>query len=666
MDKADEIDQQLDSKKVEEQEQQQQGRQEVLDSSRLPSSNLNQSTMISTVVPIATDLRERRTSVSLSRMFHSPDPARQQLTATRSMMSARTQGRQGRSPSVSGELVIGSSSTTNPTQSGTRTSVQRTSNIKTNKINSRAGTSLNKSKVLPKSKTVFNTSTVPHPDYRDLAMYDPANTSLEQAIMPALERPVNSKGTFPVVLHSLLETVETSSYTDTIQWLPHGRSFVIMDKNRFEKEIIPVFFEGQKQYSSFHRQLNCYGFLRITRPGPDHNSFYHELFLRGRPDLAPYIPRQRLTTNSVRISLDPSTEPNFESLPAVGRSLLPFATTLPIASNQFVSAASSTNQYLPNTMGINPSDIGNCGILSSQSSFLSSRINTQANAEQMSLPSEPLDSRSPRRDNYLSFWPTERDDSKPPYVSASLKQRKISKEKIDKKISATDKRREKAPFQQYPKNSTNQSGRIVDSRTAAIESSQLTDRGLFTGNDSTLIQSPYHSDPTESHYDRNMASVFHSRLFDNQLQRARPLLHHQHVAQRPENFAYLPPLPSDRRISEERSNSHRALVSHLWQQQHSQYQDSQYGPAFEARSHFSGPSLETNVDRIVATTTSHMLSQPERLPMFERQRYSEGGNQEEQKQRPGDPRGDGGHDDGSILTIDSCSGMVDFLDDVDL
>lgn len=46
----------------------------------------------------------------------------------------------------------------------------------------------------------------------------------------------------------------------------------------------------QKKVTSFQRQLNTYGFVRIAQ-GPDKGAYYHELFLRGRQELAQYIRR---------------------------------------------------------------------------------------------------------------------------------------------------------------------------------------------------------------------------------------------------------------------------------------------------------------------------------------------------------------------------------------
>lgn len=49
--------------------------------------------------------------------------------------------------------------------------------------------------------------------------------------------------------------------------------------------------------TSFQRQLNLYGFKRVTS-GPDKGSFFHELFLKERPDLCSIMFRQRIKGES--------------------------------------------------------------------------------------------------------------------------------------------------------------------------------------------------------------------------------------------------------------------------------------------------------------------------------------------------------------------------------
>jgi HSF-type DNA-binding len=172
---------------------------------------------------------------------------------------------------------------------------------------------LNRTSRSKKTTTTINRS---HPPYHDFSNI----TEHELNKIKNIETIGNSKESFPVILHNLLEHVEFNvpNYKDIIHWNDHGRSFVIVNKNLFTSRILPYYFHGQKHYASFHRQLNCYGFLRIRKADSmDRNSFYHAMFLRGRHDLVHYLPRIRCHQNHVRVSLDPDTEPDFSNYPPV-------------------------------------------------------------------------------------------------------------------------------------------------------------------------------------------------------------------------------------------------------------------------------------------------------------------------------------------------------------
>ena len=81
------------------------------------------------------------------------------------------------------------------------------------------------------------------------------------------------------------------------------------------------FFRNHK-YSSFQRQLNLYGFTRISF-GRDSNCYYHEYFLRGHAHLHSHLSLTRIKGTKVRASSDPRREPNFYEMKYVyGTSLL--------------------------------------------------------------------------------------------------------------------------------------------------------------------------------------------------------------------------------------------------------------------------------------------------------------------------------------------------------
>jgi hypothetical protein len=127
---------------------------------------------------------------------------------------------------------------------------------------------------------------------------------------------------FPQKLYEMLDYVETSDETglaDIIRWQPHGRCFIVRKPKEFADIVLPRFFQ-QKKYASFQRQLNLYGFNRITK-GPDRGSYYHELFLRGKKFLCRGINRIKIKGTGARMASNPDTEPDFYSMPASGTSV---------------------------------------------------------------------------------------------------------------------------------------------------------------------------------------------------------------------------------------------------------------------------------------------------------------------------------------------------------
>jgi len=70
------------------------------------------------------------------------------------------------------------------------------------------------------------------------------------------------------------------------------------------------------KYPSFQRQLNIYGFQRLTA-GPDKGGYYHELFLRSKPGLAYRIQRHKLKGTGTRKAASPESEPDFYKMPSL-------------------------------------------------------------------------------------------------------------------------------------------------------------------------------------------------------------------------------------------------------------------------------------------------------------------------------------------------------------
>jgi hypothetical protein len=95
---------------------------------------------------------------------------------------------------------------------------------------------------------------------------------------------------FPQKLYRMLEEVEEQGKAHIISFHPHGRALSIHNMEAFTNEILPKYFVKQSKLVSFVRQLNLYGFVRI-HSGPDLGGYYHELFLKGRPELSEFMRR---------------------------------------------------------------------------------------------------------------------------------------------------------------------------------------------------------------------------------------------------------------------------------------------------------------------------------------------------------------------------------------
>lgn len=114
---------------------------------------------------------------------------------------------------------------------------------------------------------------------------------------------------FPLKLHDMLEKTMAEGYGDIVSWQPHGRSFVVHKPQEFQEIVLPKYYKLTK-LSSFQRQLNLYGYQRLTL-GRDRGCYYHELFLRNKKFLARNMARVQVKGTGVRARSNPDQEPNF-------------------------------------------------------------------------------------------------------------------------------------------------------------------------------------------------------------------------------------------------------------------------------------------------------------------------------------------------------------------
>lgn len=119
----------------------------------------------------------------------------------------------------------------------------------------------------------------------------------------------NSGGVVKPFPEKLMEVLDRGDMDNIITWLPHGRAFIVRHAQQLREVVLPRFFK-QSKFMSFTRQLNLWGFKRITK-GTDGGAYYHELFLRGRPLLSMLMRRQKIKGTGIKLTPNPDTEPNF-------------------------------------------------------------------------------------------------------------------------------------------------------------------------------------------------------------------------------------------------------------------------------------------------------------------------------------------------------------------
>lgn len=148
-------------------------------------------------------------------------------------------------------------------------------------------------------------------DYHDHAN-DPDDETVEEE---AQRRRGGVSIAFPIKLHAVLDQVEADGLAHVISWQGHGRCFVIHKPKEFVDHVMPKYFR-QTKLTSFQRQLNLYGFSRLTR-GADAGGYYHERFLRGKPHLCKRMIRTKVKGTRFKAASSPESEPDFYQLPPV-------------------------------------------------------------------------------------------------------------------------------------------------------------------------------------------------------------------------------------------------------------------------------------------------------------------------------------------------------------
>lgn len=96
--------------------------------------------------------------------------------------------------------------------------------------------------------------------------------------------------TFPIKLYRMLFEAEEEGKQDVVSFAPSGRAFYIHKPEQFMADIMPRYFTTTRM-ASFQRQLNLYGFRRLTH-GPDKGGYCQQHFIKGKRYMCNKIKRK--------------------------------------------------------------------------------------------------------------------------------------------------------------------------------------------------------------------------------------------------------------------------------------------------------------------------------------------------------------------------------------
>ncbi|XP_006351255.1 heat stress transcription factor B-3-like [Solanum tuberosum] len=103
---------------------------------------------------------------------------------------------------------------------------------------------------------------------------------------------VRKASTSPFLLKTYM-LVEDPATDDVISWNSDGSAFIVRQPAEFARDLLPTLFK-HSNFSSFVRQLNTYGFRKVTTSQWE---FSNDLFRKGEKDLLCDIRRKKAWTN---------------------------------------------------------------------------------------------------------------------------------------------------------------------------------------------------------------------------------------------------------------------------------------------------------------------------------------------------------------------------------
>ncbi|KAL2320737.1 hypothetical protein Fmac_029706 [Flemingia macrophylla] len=97
----------------------------------------------------------------------------------------------------------------------------------------------------------------------------------------------------PPFLMKTYMLVEDPATDDVVSWNGEGTAFVVWQPAEFARDLLPTLFK-HSNFSSFVRQLNTYGFRKVTTSRWE---FFNERFKKGERELLHEIRRRKAWTN---------------------------------------------------------------------------------------------------------------------------------------------------------------------------------------------------------------------------------------------------------------------------------------------------------------------------------------------------------------------------------
>jgi hypothetical protein len=146
----------------------------------------------------------------------------------------------------------------------------------------------------------------------DDAMDSSANSSNwnvendKQSSSPRTKQRTPRCSVFTDKLHSMLDHCDSDpELKQIISWEMQGRAFRIHSIHRLREEILLKFFKSNK-FESLQRQLNIYGFTRISK-GTMKGCYHHPLFVQGGRNLSKDMQRRKSDENKSATTTTTST-----------------------------------------------------------------------------------------------------------------------------------------------------------------------------------------------------------------------------------------------------------------------------------------------------------------------------------------------------------------------